>query len=108
MPIVGENTHSLTDLAEGAWSDSVSVEINVTPSDKYLKTFLSEVNMRGNGVVWVGIFSIRRRLADGSEERIILPNGTSHYFNYGISSITFGMIARDCGAKGTLVIEHWK
>jgi hypothetical protein len=108
MPIVGENTHSLTVLAEGTWGSSASMEINVAPSDKYLKTFLSEVNMRGNGVVWVGIWSIRRRLADGSEERITFPNGTSHYFNYGISSITFGMSARDCGGKGTLVIEHWK
>ena len=107
MPIVGENTKSLTALDVSGWGASASMELNLTPANKYLKTFLSEVNMRGNGKVWVGIWSIRRRLADGSEERIMFPNGTSHYFNYGISSVTFGIVTRDCGGIGTLVIENW-
>ena len=107
MLIVGENSHSLTVLA-GSFA-SQEMEINMSPGSKYLKTYLSEVNMTdSNGFVWVGIRRIRRRLPDGSETPIELENGISHYFNHDISSVTFTIWARHCGGKGTLVIEHWR
>jgi len=108
MPIVGENTLSIWNYSRSNYIPQI-YEFYFPPSNKYIKTSITSIFFTGTtrGAASASIVRVRRRMPDGSEQTIGLRDGTDHYFNHAISTVTFSTNVHECHARFLFTIEHW-